>query len=280
MPETRDRNSVQSVEKAMRLLHVLGRAGTPLPPGELAAATGLSNTAAHRLLRALEKGGAVARIGDGRYAIGFLAHELAARADPHGHIRLAATGPMLTLQEQCGGETVGIYVPVNSAEFMCIETIPSKHGIRYMEVLYRPITIGRGATSLVFLAAMEDRYGHDALLSYLHGIPDHLRPFPAAELADRVHYVITNGYAESEGTRVPGLTSLSAPIRGRLGGTLGALTLSWPSGRADRATLPDWTHRLRAATAAVAERLSSEFPGDAAASTYGHLTNAAAPARQ
>ncbi|MEV4031634.1 IclR family transcriptional regulator [Streptomyces umbrinus] len=258
MSESRDRNSVQSVEKALGLLVTLGEAQQPLTVAGLAAEAGLSTTAAYRLLRALEKGGAVTRSADtGKYVLGFLAHELASRADPHGHIRLAAAGPMLAVQEQCNGETVGLYVPVNSSEFMCIETLPAKHVIRYMEVLYRPIVVGRGATSRVFLAAMLERYGHNAVLSYLSGLPDHLRPLSAVELAALARETLERGYAYSDSTRIPGLTSLAAPIRGRLGGILGAITLSWPTGRVDMSALPEWGSQLRASAAAITQRVTS-----------------------
>lgn len=254
----RDRNSVQSVEKALRLLTALGRAREPLGAASLARDTGMSQTAVYRLLRALEKGGAVARLADsGNYVLGYLAHELAGSADVHGRVRLAAAGPMLDLQRNCGSETVGLYVPVNSAEFTCIETMPGPHRIRYMEVLYRPITIGRGATSLVFLAAMEERYGPGAVLSYLGGLPAQLRALPVADILELMHSAIRKGYGVSEGTRIPGLTSLSAPIRGRLGSILGALTLSWPSGRGEAETVPEWGEHMRAAAASIADRMVS-----------------------
>ncbi|MFB8267602.1 IclR family transcriptional regulator [Streptomyces sp. NPDC055955] len=261
MSESRDRNSVQSVEKALGLLVALGRARQPLAVAELAAQAGLSSTAVYRLLRALEKGGAVSRSpATGKYGLGFLAHELAGRADPHGHIRLAAAGPMLMVQDQCGGETVGLYVPVNSSEFMCIETLPGKHEIRYMEVLYRPIVVGRGATSRVFLAAMLERYGHSAVLSYLSGLPDHLRALPAVDLVELARETLDRGYAHSDSTRIPGLTSLAAPVHGRLGGILGAITLSWPTGRVDGAVLPEWGEHLRACAAAVTRRVTDVPP--------------------
>ena len=259
--EPRDRNSVQSVEKAIGLLRLLGAAGRPLPPAELAHRAGLSRTTVHRLLRALEKGGAVARpSGTADYALGYLAHELASVTDHHSRLRATAAAPMLDLRRRCGGETVGLYVPVSSAEFMCIDMLPGLHGMRHVETLYRPIAMALGATSSIFLAAAVQRHGWDMVRAMLTE-PSSTEPVEGYDVMVRlVQMSLEQGYAASTGLRIAGLGAISAPILGQFGQALAAVTVS---GLAERFRGPDveqWIRALRETTAEIARRLA-DSPG-------------------
>lgn len=250
----RDRNSVASVEKALVIWRALGRSPAPLSVRDVADTVGVSHTSCYRIMRALEKSGAVARAEDSRFTIGHLAYELAAGNEPHQRMRAAAGGPMLTIRQQCGGETVGLYVPVNSTEVVCVESLSGWHEIRHTEVLYRPILLGRGATSLVFLADMLTRHGDDAVIHYLAGLPPPALALPVPDLLALVHRVAEVGHALSQGTRIPGLAALSVPVYGQLDRTVAAVTLSFPAERRPD-DLGEWISELTAGSRRIAERL-------------------------
>jgi DNA-binding IclR family transcriptional regulator len=253
--DSRDRNSVASVEKAMALLAELARAGRPLPPARLAALSGISQTGVYRLLRALEKARAVERLMSGEYVLGFLPHELASAFDGHGRVKLAAAGAMLGLREACGGETVGLYVRINIAEFACIETMPGRSPIRHEEPLYRPIPIARGGTSLVLLADTWNHYGQGFVERYLRGLPRDLSPQPMGAHLEQIARVRNQGYSISHGRRVPGLSSISVPLEGEFGQLLAIITLSGPTTRFNDIAVNAWQPKLTAAAQEVAERL-------------------------
>ncbi|MBP2329269.1 DNA-binding IclR family transcriptional regulator [Kibdelosporangium banguiense] len=251
----RDRNSVASVEKAMGLLVELARARRPLLPSRLAELSGISQTGVYRLLRALEKTRAVERLSSGEYVLGFLTHELSTAFDGHARVKLAAAGAMLELRETCGGETVGLYARVNIAQFACIETLPGHAPVRHAELLYRPIPIAHGGTSLVLLADTWNRYGQAFVERYLCGLRPELRPEPVSEHLKQIERVRDQGYAVSHGRRVPGVSAVSAPLQGEFGQLLAILTLSAPTARLNDVAVNAWQPKLMAAAGEVAASL-------------------------
>ena len=254
--EARDRNSVQSVENAMDVLKALAKSDVPLSPAEIATATGLTRTQVHRLLRALEKSSAVARnAGTPTYALGHLAQVLATANDHHRLWRVLAAAPMYDLRARCGGETVSLYLPVNAAEFMCIEMLPALHGVRHVETLYQPIQMSLGATSSVFLAAAVQRHGWDVLPAMLAG---RLSPERFDAMRRLVQSFLDRGYASSSGLRIAGLSAIAVPVRGPFGRTVAALTVSGVDERFTSEERPQWI----AALLETAEELSRRFAGD------------------
>jgi DNA-binding IclR family transcriptional regulator len=254
--DRRDRNSVASVEKAMGLMVELARAGRPLPPSRLAELSGLSQTGVYRLLRALEKTRAVERLSSGEYVLGFLAHELSTAFDGHARVKLAAAGAMLELRETCGGETVGLYARVNIAQFACIETLPGHAPVRHAELLYRPIPIALGGTSLVLLADTWSRYGRDFVERYLRGLRM-ARPESISAHLEQVAQVREQGYAISSGRRIAGVSAIAVPLQGEFGQLLAVLTLSGPSPRLNEVATRVWQPKLVAAASEIAEGLRS-----------------------
>lgn len=252
--EIRDRNSVQSVERAIHVLAAIARSARPLSPAEIASSVGLSRTAAYRLLRALEKTGAVTRLRDGRHEVGYLLRGLGA-GEQHAKLRLIAAGTMLALRGECGDETVGLYVPISAAEFICIETIPARHPIHHVERLYRPIPIARGATSLVLLADALHRHGAPVVRAYLGGLPEPVRPNSIEHQLRRAAEVAGHGYATSAEDRTPDSASVSVPILEPDGQLVGALTVSTLVSRFDADSASTWATAMRSAAQAISAQL-------------------------
>lgn len=254
----RDRNSVRSVENAMDVLRTLGSSDVPLSPADIAARTGLTRTQVHRLIRALEKKSAVARdAGTATYVLGHLTQALAGANDHHRLWRVLAAAPMHALRGHTG-ETVSLYVPVNAAEFMCIEMLPAAHGVRHVETLYQPIPMSLGATSTVFLAATVRRHGWDILPAMLVG---RLDPDRFEAMIRLVQHFAEHGYAYSSSLRIAGLSAISTAVHGPMGRTVAALTVSGVDERFAQSTRAQWITALRE-TAAELERQFSGRAGE------------------
>ncbi|MHB9150879.1 MAG: IclR family transcriptional regulator [Thermoleophilia bacterium] len=260
--DKRDRNSVQSVEKALSLLCELGNMNQPASPAQLAEACNLSSTASYRLLRALEKGRAVERLPTGKYVLGFLPHELATSFDRHAWLKAAAILPLLRVRGLCNGETVGLYVRINFGQFTCIEYVPGLHPIQHEERLYRPIDIARGGSSLVFLADTWSRYPQGVLESYLSGLPEGIRPDSYPKKLEQIIETKVNGYAVSCGNRIPGVGGLAVPVLGRFGQLLAVLILSAPANRLNESatTWLSWLPHMKAAAEAIANGIYGQGP--------------------
>jgi DNA-binding IclR family transcriptional regulator len=250
----RDRNSVQSVERALDVLSTLGRAGCPVSPADLAVQCGLSQTGIYRLLRALEKGRAVQRTADGEFAVGALVFELSSRNDFLGWLRTQAAPVMLQVRQAFDGETVGLYVSSNAAEFHCIESMPSLMPIRHVEPLFEPVPIARGGTSLVMLANLLALHGAEYVVHFLRALPKAVALESVSDQLRRVEGVAADGFAVSEGQRVPGVVSISAPIGSLEQPIVGALTVSGPASRCSIDALRAKSQSLTQSAAQVALR--------------------------
>lgn len=255
--DSRDRNSVASVEKAMALLSALARASRPMTPAELANALAMSQTGVYRLLRALAKSKAVERLPRGAYVLGSLAQELATAFDARSRMRQAAADTMIGLRETCGGETVGLYSQINFGQFVCIETLPGFARNRYLEQLNRPIPIARGTTSLVLLADMWSHYGPGFVERYLRGVQPHNPTQPIGQHMEQIEKTQSQRFAVSHGTRLPGLSAIAAPIENELGHMVGIVTLSAPSARLNGHAISAWRPRVTAAAQTISSSLIS-----------------------
>lgn len=97
-----ERNTVQSVDKAMTLLEILLARHTPMTLQELSAASGYPKSTAHALLTTMRSHSAVEQQGDGRYALGIRlfecgcavssAWDIGRLAHPHLEQLAASTG--------------------------------------------------------------------------------------------------------------------------------------------------------------------------------------------
>lgn len=245
---TPDRNSVQSVEKALRLLRVLAGAGEPMSPAMLATQTKLSQTGVYRLLRALEKGRAVARRSNGDYVLGSLAYELVSGFDQSRLLKRAAVNPMLEARARCANETVSLSLPANLAEFVYIEVVRGAHEARDVVALYTPTQVCRGATSRLLLADMWRHYGAEFVRKYLTtALSDDALPAPVNLYLERIQRTAQLGYATTKSERMPGIAGLAVPVKGQFGQLLAVLTLSGPAEHFTRVTVPGWLGHLNAA---------------------------------
>jgi IclR family KDG regulon transcriptional repressor len=250
-----DRGSVMAVEKAFRLLAELAAGPSPRSAPSLAAALSMSKPTVYRLLRALEKSGAIFRHPeDGAVSLGHRLWELAFSDSQHIELQLRAANAMRQLRDATG-ETVALYLPLGSGEFVCVATLLGTQDIRRYEQIGRPVPLARGATSMVFLAGLMERYGRETVAAYLDGLPTGLRPARVAEFCERLEAVRRAGYAYTAGMRIPGAASIAAPIRGLGSTVVAALAVTGPADRFTEERVRLWQAWTRQAAASVADAL-------------------------
>jgi DNA-binding IclR family transcriptional regulator len=106
----RTRGPIQSVDRALDLLHVIARSPQPIVLAELAAVTGLGRSTAWRLLATMEARGLIDRDGpSGGYVIGPGALVLAAGAGER--VILERARPALSRLARETGETASLAMP-------------------------------------------------------------------------------------------------------------------------------------------------------------------------
>jgi DNA-binding IclR family transcriptional regulator len=188
---------------------------------ELVDATGLSRATAHRLAVALETHGLLRRGADGRFALGLRLIALGHTAG-EGLPLVEAARPALEALRAATGESVQLYVREGDRR-VCVLSLESPHGLRTIVPLGAALPLDRGSAGAV------------------------LRGARAAAI---------KGWAESVAEREAGVASVSAPVFGRDGALLAAVSVSGPIERTSRAPGRRYAKAVLRAARTVEEALA------------------------
>ena len=201
---------------------------------ELARATDLSRSAAHRILREMKRLDLLVLRANGRFGVGpvlaRLAIVLASRLDI---VRVAR--PILEATMNQTGETVvlALYVP-SRRQAWPLDAVESPQPVRFIwDALpeWRELHIGAtGKGILAFLPEADCR-------EIVEALPD---PIPSAtslsksQLIDQLAEARRVGYVISRGESFLGGIAVASPIRDASGAVIGDIVLSWPDSRTSR----------------------------------------------
>jgi DNA-binding IclR family transcriptional regulator len=189
--------TVGVLDKAVGLLDALEQG--PRSLAELVEGTGLSRATAHRLAVALEDHGYVRRDAEGRFALGGRLVALGHAASA-GLSLVDAAGPALAELRDATGESVQLYVREGD-DRVCVAALESPHGLRTIVPVGARLPLALGSAGRVL--------GPGAILP-------------------------RSGWVDSVGEREEGVASVSAPVLGRDGAVVAAISVSGPIGRTTR----------------------------------------------
>ena len=220
---------------------------------ELAASTGMSPSATHRLLHEMARHGLLAAgTKPGQFHVGpelnRIAVLLAERLDV---TRIGR--PVLAATAQDIGETVvlALYSPTRR-KFWAVDAAESAHAVGYIWGSLRDWSdLHLGASGKGILAFLPE----DEREAILSGLPDPipgLRPISKAALRDELGDARERGFVVSRGERYAGAIGIAAPTRDATGRVIGDIIAAWPDNRTD----PHKEQRVGVAIVAAADRLS------------------------
>jgi DNA-binding IclR family transcriptional regulator len=255
----RPQQGVQSVETGLHLLAALAAAGRPLALADLARGAGMAPAKAHRYLVSLIRAGMAERRPDtGRYDLGPAALGLG----------LAALG-RLDAEGLAGAALADLRDALD--ETVCLVTWgPSGPTVLRVELAGRSVAVNVRAGSV--LAPLRSASGR-ALLAWRPeraADPDFAAEFAAdaaalgldAAAIDRLLADIrAAGLAGVEGTQLPGVAALAAPVFDHGGRAVFALTALGPAGALDTAPDGATARRLRTAAERLSGRLGHRIAG-------------------
>ena len=189
-------DSVSGVGVLDKAMAVLGALeGQPAALAELVERTGLSRATAHRLAVALEVHGLVRRDDEGRFCLGLRLIGLGHEAAEAVPV-WAAARPALVWLHEATGESVQLYVRDGDAR-VCVDSIESARELRTIVPVGARLPMTAGSAGRVL--AGEGR-----------------------------------AWVESVAEREEGVASVSAPVHGRPGEVLAAVSISGPIQRLTR----------------------------------------------
>lgn len=209
-------SGVGVLDKAALVLGAL-EAG-PATLADLVTATRLARPTAHRLAVALEYHRLVARDSRGRFILGSRISELAAATTEDRLITLAR--PILKALCHHTNESVQLFKR-QGEDRICITSIDRPSGLRDSIPTGAVLSMKTGSSAQILLAWEEPDQMHLGLQG---------ASFNASQLA----VIRRRGWAQSIGEREPGVTSVSAPVRGSDTHVLAAICVSGPVDRMGR----------------------------------------------
>ncbi|AXF04196.1 IclR family transcriptional regulator [Paraburkholderia hospita] len=240
--------------KFMSVLQLIADAKDAPSVPQLAAASGFPRPTVYRIVGALMAEGLVVEsLRGGTFELGPRLMTLASRSWERSDVRVAAADALQALRDATQ-ETVHLAVRSGS-EMVYIEKLESPHAVRMASRIGTRVTLYSSSVGKAYLAALDDA-ARDALLEGLTLTrftantivePDALR----AELDETRE----RGYAEDREENEPQIFCYGCAIRAADGLPIACISVSIPLFRRNDTPLETYVEPLRAACAAVAERL-------------------------
>lgn len=221
---------VAAVDRALSILDAFSASKPRMTLAEVSQATGLYKSTILRLIGSLERFGYLRQLPSGSYQIGPKVAELAAVFQDAFNIRDFVQPALEELVEQTN-EGASFFVR-DGHQQICIFRIDGRHPIRDHHIRVGDRwDLDRGATAKIFLK-FEERTAFDA--------------------------TIDNMIAKSIGEKLPDAAGLAAPVFGAENKLVGALIVSGPRSRFDKAKVKE----LSATLIRQAARLSMSLGAD------------------
>jgi IclR family acetate operon transcriptional repressor len=251
-PTFSPQSGIAAVDRAVAVLGVFTRGELRLGVSDIARATGLSTSTAHRVLASLCTHGLVTKVGP-NYALGPRILQLAAAARDTGNLTTVAR-PLMTRLRDATRETVGLHVVKGSGRFV-IDQVESTQPLRRTYTEWgQPIPLYQGAPSRVLLAYSDDQ----TIAAVLAGPFESITPSTVVDrdhLLDQLDLIRQNGYTFSFEERVAGIRSIAVPLRDYTGSVVAAMSVTGPAIRVTE----EWMYRTLPTILQAAADISADL---------------------
>jgi DNA-binding IclR family transcriptional regulator len=259
MAAVSSRDKRDALGKSLRLLRwMLNASGDDWGVRELAHALDLPPSTVHRLLAALEREGMMeSNPGTERYRIGLEFYHMAWRAQAKFSIRELALPFLRTLAADSGETTFLALYDRSRMQMMFAAVVDTQHPYRYILPLNEWVPIHAGASGQAIMAylSLEER---QAIINSKGLAPvTPLSITDPALLEVALAKVRAQGYAITQGQRIPESVSIAAPIWGPEERVLGDIAVTMPEYRFG----PGVEARLAPLVTFCAGRIAKELGG-------------------
>lgn len=212
---SQNKAQIQVVDRAARLLRILGDARQPLRLGVIVEQAGLSPSTTRRILSSLCDNGLVAQGSDGSYRLGLLLFELGSRVEAGFDLREVAHPALVRLSELT--HLTAFLCVRHEHQAIAIERIDGRYAFSLALTVGGTLPLHSGGAPRVFLAYEDDanvrRYVAEA------GPLERFTPntiVDVEDLLEDLHAVKERGYVISNEDVTPGVAALAAPVFGHL----------------------------------------------------------------
>ena len=246
---------LQGVERVLDVLEALGDLGSATL-GEVAKASGISKSAAHRLLRSLvERGYAAQDEASGRYRLGSGVLRLVAAGLDTVDLRSVAR-PALEALAASTGETVHLVVP-EADGVVYVDKVESSQTVRMASRVGMRGELHSSACGKAILAHLPA--GEVEAVARRGGLPARTRRTitDLAALRAELQRVRADGYAIDDEENELDVRCIGMAVLDAAGHPVGAVSVSAPAFRLSREQVPLIVPRLRDAVDAITAALGA-----------------------
>ncbi len=229
--------SIQVLERAMRLLDVLAQEDEPMPLKELAKATGLHTSTAHRILNDLVIGRYVERVESGLYRLGMRLLELGSLVKVRLNVRSIALEYMRELHKATG-QTVNLALRQGD-EIVYVERAWNEYsGMQVVRAIGGHAPLHLTSSGKLFLSAWDSRQVRAYVLRT--GLAGSTRNSITQydELDRELNIVRRHGYARDNEELELGVRCIAAGIYDESGELIAGLSVSAPADRLHDGWIP------------------------------------------
>jgi DNA-binding IclR family transcriptional regulator len=244
---------VQSVDRAVSVLEILARSGGA-GVSEVAADIGVHKSTAFRLLSALEDRGLVEQATDrGKYQLGFgilrLASAIPGRLDLVRQAR-----PVLDELAIRFGETVNLAV-IRSQYAVNLDQARSAAAVAAQNWIGQLTPLHATSSGKILLAYLAEDVRRQLLDTAGLGRYTERTVTSRKALDAELQRALNDGYATTFEEYEDGLNAMAAPVLDHTGTVVGAVSVSGPAYRLDKARIEELVDELKAGAARISDRM-------------------------
>lgn len=254
---TNETGLVQSVDRAVTVLEILGRDGT-VGVSELARRMDIHKSTVSRLLATLERRGIVEQQADGvQYGLGVGLVRLARSITEDLDVVTLARPVAEELSRQTG-ETVNVSV-VEGGEVVNVDEVNLSDSVLAVTWLGRHTSLHNTANGKIFLAFLDDAEVDRVLAGELEPTTDQTVT-DGDELRRQLAEIRDSGHAWQYEELEVGLAAVAAPIRDTDGAVLASISVAGPSFRMSQDRVPELTRLTVEAADSISRKLGRTEP--------------------
>jgi len=253
--------STGAVARAVRVLRALAENPGPQGIAALSAQLGLAVSTVHRLLKLLAQEGMVSWDANTHlYSVGTEYYRMSAKVVAHTTLTRLARPALVDLAGQFN-ETVLLGVRQSPQHgMMFADRADGTQALQYRVQMYSLNSLVQGASGKSILAFMTPEEIQAELDVERSGAPSADAPIPSlSQLAAELNSIRKDGYAISEGEKLPGARGVAAPVFGPHG-VVGSICLTSPAARLPHASISTIAAAIKDRALRLSELLGAEVP--------------------
>jgi IclR family KDG regulon transcriptional repressor len=248
-------DSMQTINRSIQILRSFSFNEKELSLADLHRKLGLSKSSLQRILNTLVLHGILDKDEKKKtYQLGIELYFLGQLVEKNSHL-LSVSKPYMNRLRDEFGESVSLNI-TDHKKRKCIGYVPGKHELTTLTYVGQHSPLYAGASAKLLMANLP--------LNELNELIDQIKLDQITDatitdegkLKQELQSIRRQGYAISNGERVVGAFSISAPIKNRFHEVIAGISLTIPTVRVQEEKMDNYIHHVKKSVALISDKLS------------------------